>query len=154
MNEQSKLISQISNYIQTNNFFSKTGRNISKLAILFALGGFQGFLGWWMVKSGLDDRILKENKVARVDQTRLTAHLGSAFVLYSALTWFALDFLKPNVVMSRSNLIPFSSIKRFTASTFFLVFATAMSGALVAGLDAGFKKKKKQIFYLNYFYNF
>eukprot|EP01091_Cochliopodium_minus_P013288 TRINITY_DN4245_c0_g1_i1.p1 TRINITY_DN4245_c0_g1~~TRINITY_DN4245_c0_g1_i1.p1 ORF type:complete len:459 (-),score=96.61 TRINITY_DN4245_c0_g1_i1:32-1408(-) len=113
------------------------GKNIGKLALLFFLGGFQGFLGWWMVKSGLDKRIIEERKVARVDQIRLTVHLGSAFVLYSALLWYSLDFLRPSTVMSRSSQLPLASMKNWTTAGFFLVFATAMSGALVAGLDAG-----------------
>jgi len=47
------------------------------------LVGMQGFLGWYMVKSGLEDSLMeKEGAVPRVSQYRLAAHLGTALVLY------------------------------------------------------------------------
>jgi cytochrome c oxidase assembly protein subunit 15 len=55
-----------------------------KLALLFVLGGFQGALGWYMVESGLADRI-------EVSQYRLVAHLLAAVALYLAILWVALD---------------------------------------------------------------
>ena len=59
-----------------------------KLVGLFFLGGLQGLIGWWMVKSGLVDR-------PDVSHYRLTVHLGAAFALMAALWWLALDLLKP-----------------------------------------------------------
>jgi heme a synthase len=58
------------------------------LAGIFALGFAQGALGWWMVESGLADRI-------EVSQYRLTAHLALALVIYAATLWTALGLLYP-----------------------------------------------------------
>lgn len=55
-----------------------------RLAILFVLGGLQGLVGWWMVASGLSDRLY-------VAPERLMTHLGLAFALLGALVWTALD---------------------------------------------------------------
>ena len=57
-----------------------------KLAGIFLLGGLQGAMGWYMVKSGLVDN-------PHVSQYRLTAHLGLAFVIYAAMFWVALGLL-------------------------------------------------------------
>lgn len=58
-------------------------KHFSGLAVLL---GLQGALGWFMVKSGLEDSIMdKPGAVPRVSQYRLAAHLGAAFVLYSAM---------------------------------------------------------------------
>src|SRR5580692_5556055 len=58
------------------------------LAGIFALGGCQGALGWYMVESGLADQI-------EVSQYRLTAHLALALVIYAATLWTALGLLYP-----------------------------------------------------------
>lgn len=109
-------------------------REALKLGGIFALGGLQGVIGWWMVKSGLHN--VKENDVARVSHLRLAAHLGSAFVIYTLLLWQAMRWqvrrvptppLPPNIRALR--------LHAHIAASF--VFCTAMSGALVAGLDAG-----------------
>ena len=90
---------------------------------LFLLGGAQGFMGWYMVQSGLIDR-------PDVSQYRLTAHLGLAFAIYLALIWTALDILRP-----RRPGLGTLSVRLLGALA--LVFLTAMSGGFVAGLDAG-----------------
>lgn len=98
---------------------------ILPLCSLFILGGAQGVLGWYMVKSGLVDD-------PEVSQYRLMAHLGFAFVLYGALIWAGLYFYKRRSSNFR--------IGRFRRSAFFLwvlAFVTILAGALVAGLDAG-----------------
>jgi heme a synthase len=59
-------------------------RLILRCAGLLALGGLQGAIGWWMVSSGLADRV-------SVAPERLMVHLGLAFILFSALIWTALD---------------------------------------------------------------
>lgn len=127
---------------------------IPKLLGIAGLIGFQGFLGWWMVKSGLKDDFLSPDRkpgrdVPRVSQYRLAAHLGTAFIAYLSMTWCALDVLRTNkLVQSLSTdkasatlfalrhpgLRPF---KIAVAALLGLTFTTAMSGALVAGLDAG-----------------
>jgi len=63
-----------------------------KLAVLFVLGGLQGALGWYMVKSGLADRI-------EVSQYRLVAHLLAAVALYLAILWVALDLWRPALTL-------------------------------------------------------
>eukprot|EP01112_Ceratiomyxa_fruticulosa_P012195 TRINITY_DN3368_c0_g2_i4.p1 TRINITY_DN3368_c0_g2~~TRINITY_DN3368_c0_g2_i4.p1 ORF type:complete len:293 (+),score=32.71 TRINITY_DN3368_c0_g2_i4:379-1257(+) len=122
-------------------------RNLSlKMAGVFLLGGSQGLLGWYMVKSGLDEKNIDQREgIPRVSQYRLAAHLGSAFVIYCALWWLALDLLtnkKPlNLNVSGNELAKtIKTIKtlRFGAPLISgLVFITALSGAFVAGLDAG-----------------
>ncbi|HKX11192.1 MAG TPA: COX15/CtaA family protein [Stellaceae bacterium] len=63
-----------------------------KLAVLFVLGGLQGALGWYMVESGLADRI-------EVNQYRLVAHLLAAVALYLAIIWVALDLWRPTLTL-------------------------------------------------------
>lgn len=100
------------------------GATVWRLGILFALGGFQGVIGWWMVKSGLIDR-------PDVSQYRLAVHLMVAFFILALGLWFALDFLK-----SQKNAVA-PGQKRFASVVLGLVLVTAFSGALVAGLNAG-----------------
>lgn len=95
---------------------------------LLALGGLQGVMGWYMVKSGLVDD-------PRVSHYRLAAHLGLAFVLFGWMLWTALDLLRPR------GTGPWGpdrrALQRFAAGLLGLVFVMALSGALVAGLRAG-----------------
>jgi cytochrome c oxidase assembly protein subunit 15 len=46
---------------------------------------FQGLIGWWMVKSGLDEKLVNTTKEIRVSPYRLATHLGMAFTTYSLL---------------------------------------------------------------------
>lgn len=112
-----------------------------------ALIGFQGFIGWWMVKSGLKDDLFAEGSHPRVSQYRLTAHLGTAFICYSWMLMTALSILRtrrlvadPAAALKTIAALKNPAITTFRRSVFALsalVFTTAMSGALVAGLDAG-----------------
>jgi len=98
------------------------------LALLFLLGGFQGFLGWWMVSSGLSARI-------DVSQYRLAAHLGAASILFASIIWVArrLELPKP------SNVGQTSQWGRVVLKIMaLLVFLQLIMGAFVAGLDAGY----------------
>ena len=108
-----------------------------KLFGVACLIGFQGLLGWYMVKSGMDRDVLnsQESNHPRVSQYRLAMHLGSAFIIYASMFILAMNLRKTPSIVGTS-AIP----KRFhTMSIFFAkwIFLTAMSGALVAGLDAG-----------------
>ncbi|KAF3905212.1 hypothetical protein ABW21_db0201163 [Orbilia brochopaga] len=119
-----------------------------KLAGIAAGIGFQGFIGWWMVKSGLQDDLFTEPGAhPRVSQYRLTAHLGAAFAVYSAMLYSGISILRENRLLKDPKkaveelkkrrvgaLIP---LRIFVGFVSLLVFTTAMSGALVAGLDAG-----------------
>ncbi|XP_075072062.1 heme A synthase COX15 isoform X2 [Mixophyes fleayi] len=95
---------------------------------------FQGLLGWYMVKSGLEEKP-DSYDVPRVSQYRLAAHLGSALVLYCASLWTGLSLLLPKHKLPETNQL--LKLRRFTHWTTGLVFLTALSGAFVAGLDAG-----------------
>ncbi|MGB3936853.1 MAG: COX15/CtaA family protein [Burkholderiales bacterium] len=90
-----------------------------KLAGLFVLGGLQGALGWYMVKSGLVSD-------PRVSHFRLTAHLGLAFLIFSMEFWLALQVLKGDTKKNP-----------FALAVAGIVFLMALSGGLVAGLRAG-----------------
>ena len=59
-----------------------------RMLLLFALGGLQGFIGWWMVQSGLG------GAHQRVSQYRLAIHLGAALLLLVAILWIALEYLR------------------------------------------------------------
>jgi cytochrome c oxidase assembly protein subunit 15 len=121
---------------------------MARIAGIAGLIGFQGFLGWWMVKSGLKDDLFAPGSHPRVSQYRLTAHLGAAFLCYSAMLWNGLSILRTNKLLSMPPNIAQNTIaalqnpslrlfKRSTALLTLLVFTTALSGGLVAGLDAG-----------------
>jgi len=97
-----------------------------KLGGIFLLGGMQGALGWIMVKSGLVDE-------PRVSQYLLMAHLALAFLIYAAMLWIALDLL-----LQRGTRTGSRGLRRFAAILVALVFVMVLSGALVAGIRAGF----------------
>ena len=102
---------------------------------LFLLGGLQGLIGWWMVKSGLVDR-------PDVSQYRLTVHLGVAFLILGALIWVVLDLLAKsapgNAEGGDSAGVDSGALRGWAWATVLAVLLQALSGGLVAGLDAGF----------------
>ncbi len=97
-----------------------------KFLVLFALGGLQGFLGWYMVQSGLVDRV-------DVSQYRLAAHLGLAIALFAAILWMALSWDKP----SRRQSARWSAISISAAGLATAIYLQFIFGGFVAGLDAG-----------------
>lgn len=112
-----------------------------------SLIGFQGIIGWWMVKSGLKDDLFAPGSHPRVSQYRLTTHLATAFVCYSWMLVSGLAILRthkwlkdPTAALKITQGIAHRNIKtlrRFVWGVAGLTFVTAMSGGLVAGLDAG-----------------
>ena len=102
-----------------------TKPTIKKSIFLLALGGFQGFLGWYMVKSGLIDN-------PDVSHYRLAAHLTTAFITFAYTFWVALDIMFPNKKIVYK---PFRNLIRFGLAVLLLQI---IYGAFVAGLDAGF----------------
>jgi len=110
-----------------------------RVVLMGGLLACQGLLGWYMVKSGLDhDNFLGPSDVPRVSQYRLAAHLSSAVVLYSLLFWNAKEILSPAVNIGPGSVTPaMASLRRMVISSKALVFLTLVSGAFVAGLDAG-----------------
>jgi len=109
-------------------YFAFTGRVRSgvmpKLWVLFALGGLQGLLGWYMVKSGLVDN-------PRVSQYRLTAHLGLAVAIYGYMVWVVFDLLYPDAKQRHPRAA-------YSRALVLLVYLMILSGGLVAGTRAGF----------------
>jgi heme a synthase len=95
-----------------------------RLLFLLFLGGLQGFVGWWMVSSGLVDRV-------DVSQYRLAVHLTLACVIFAYGLWIARG-LAPH---SATHAGPALSLMA-PVVTIFLLFQIFL-GALVAGLDAG-----------------
>ncbi len=98
-----------------------------KLVTLFILGGLQGAMGWYMVKSGLVD-------IPRVSPYRLTAHLGFAVIIYAYMFWVALNLWQP-----RAPALPaLTPLRRFGVIVTGLIFLMILSGGFVAGNKAGF----------------
>jgi heme a synthase len=99
-----------------------------RLAGLFVLGGLQGALGWYMVESGLSQRI-------EVSQYRLAAHLLAAVAIYAAMLWVALDLLAAGVPATGDPRR--QGLRRGVGAAIGLVLLTLLAGAFVAGLRAG-----------------
>jgi len=99
-----------------------------KLAGIFLLGGLQGAMGWYMVKSGLVDN-------PHVSQYRLTAHLGLAFVIYATMLWVALGLLFPASASQGDDRL--RSLRQFSLALTSLIFIMVLSGGFVAGIRAG-----------------
>ncbi|KAH7312369.1 cytochrome oxidase assembly protein-domain-containing protein [Stachybotrys elegans] len=132
-------------------YFVARRRVSAKMAVnllgISSLIGFQGFIGWWMVKSGLKDDLFAPGSHPRVSQYRLTAHLGTAFICYSWMLLSGLAVLRTHRFLKNpadaAKLIEgiknpaIATFRRSVLALTGLVFLTAMSGGLVAGLDAG-----------------
>ena len=97
---------------------------VPKLFVAFVLGGLQGLLGWYMVKSGLVD-------IPRVSHFRLAAHLLLAMFLLGYLFWFLLDICK--VKVDRAS----NKVRGWLLATAVLFGVQVTYGAFVAGLRAG-----------------
>ena len=95
-----------------------------KLIIMLIGGGFQGVLGWYMVKSGLVDQ-------PDVSQYRLTAHLGSAVLIFGFILWTAFGLVNETSQQPKELGI-------FSYSLSGLIFLMILSGGLVAGTKAGY----------------
>ena len=102
-----------------------TTSTTKKALILLGLGAFQGFLGWYMVKSGLVDN-------PDVSHYRLAAHLTTAFITFAYTFWVALDLMFPHrkqIDKRFRNLLRWGMV---------ILLLQIIYGAFVAGLDAGF----------------
>ena len=97
-----------------------------KLLAMFVLGGLQGLLGWYMVKSGLVND-------PHVSQYRLTAHLMLAFAIYAYMLWVAMGLLLPRPQPAGHD----KALRNFASIILVLVTVTVISGGFVAGLKAG-----------------
>lgn len=98
-----------------------------KLLIMFLLGAWQGFLGWYMVKSGL-------TKDPYVSHFRLAIHLVNAFITFGYLFWVAQGLQRPRTSNKATSS---SSINRLSIVIMVLLCVQIIYGAFVAGLKAG-----------------
>ena len=106
-------------------------KKIFKLTGIFALGGLQGVIGWWMVKSGLVDN-------PHVSHFRLATHLSLALIIFGLLFWQALGFYLSQT--SNKEIINNKILENLNykcSILFLLIFIQIIFGAFVAGLDAG-----------------
>jgi len=92
---------------------------------IFVLGALQGAVGWLMVASGLVDE-------PRVSSLRLATHLGLAFLIYGFMLWVALDLIH------RERGLASDTMRGRASSMVALVWLMVLSGALVAGIKAGY----------------
>lgn len=123
-------------------------KTAGKLLGICGLIGVQGAIGWWMVYSGIDTELLEERRSKpTVSQYRLATHLGAAFIVYCAMISTGFSVLRNQWIMKNPQeyakyfqQIQSKSLSKFkflSKGLLGLIFVTAMSGAFVAGLDAG-----------------
>lgn len=99
-----------------------------KLLGLFVLGGMQGLMGWYMVKSGLVND-------PQVSQYRLVAHLSLALILYAVIFWMGSAYFIRH--WAQRYVTP-SGLRQANLVLLGLVVTTVLAGGFVAGTDAGF----------------
>ena len=110
-------------------FYFKKYLNIffyKRFAIIFSLGLIQAIVGWWMVKSGLQND-------PYVSPYRLTFHLSNAVIIYALLFWTSIEYFH----LRSSHFIDFKSKKFLILLSILLVFITILSGGFMAGSHAG-----------------
>ncbi len=96
-----------------------------RLAALFALGGLQGAIGWWMVASGLTER-------TDVSHIRLAVHLGNALLIIGGLVWTALD------LRAHARGEPVGRMTPLAVGALLVLAGQLVLGAFMAGLNAGY----------------
>lgn len=105
------------------------------LGLLAGIGA-QGALGWFMVKSGLEEP--EDNSVPRVSPYRLASHLTAAIALYAGMAWVGLGLISPRIATANLKGSNIQGLRRLAGLTLGMVSTTIVSGAFVAGRDAGF----------------
>ena len=103
--------------------FKDSRKQIFKYSIIFLLICFQGFIGWFMVESGL----INDTDVSHY---RLALHLSVAFLILSIVFWFILENLD---IKKYKTLLP----KNFLRLFLFVIIIQIILGAFLAGLDGG-----------------
>ncbi|HZF43118.1 MAG TPA: COX15/CtaA family protein [Sphingomonadaceae bacterium] len=98
-----------------------------RLTALLVLGGLQGFIGWWMVASGLVNQ-------PEVSHLRLAVHLLNALLILAALVWTALDLLR----LDRDASARPARMSTLAVWAFAVLALQMLFGAYVAGLEAGY----------------
>jgi cytochrome c oxidase assembly protein subunit 15 len=102
-----------------------------KAALLGALGGSQGVIGWWMVSSGLDNGMLD------VASYRLATHLGLAFVILGVIAWYVLQLSRNDGALIQARRFGDLALAKLAVVLIGLTGLQILMGALVAGIDAG-----------------
>ncbi|CRK74389.1 heme A synthase [Nereida ignava] len=102
-----------------------------KAALLGALGGSQGAIGWWMVSSGLDNGMLD------VASYRLATHLGLAFVILGVIAWYVLQLSRSDGALIQARRLGEPVLAKLAVVLIALTGLQILMGALVAGIDAG-----------------
>jgi cytochrome c oxidase assembly protein subunit 15 len=111
----------------------------NRLLGLLGLGGMQGFIGWWMVKSGLKEKPEYQNR-PRVSPYRLATHLGMAATLYSGLIWHAFSLLIEPIAVDAQDAARLKYLRSVRLIGIVLIkclILNILTGAFVAGIDAG-----------------
>ena len=102
-----------------------------KLLFIGALGGLQGFIGWWMVSSGLEEGMLD------VASYRLATHLGLAFVIFGFIAWYIYQLGRKQADLLQARRSGDARLAGLTGILVGFAFLQIILGALVAGIDAG-----------------
>ncbi len=102
-----------------------------RLLFIGALGGLQGFIGWWMVSSGLREGMLD------VASYRLATHLGLAFVILGFIAWYIYRLGRTQAELLQARRSADSGLSRLSNVLIGFAFLQILIGALVAGIDAG-----------------
>ena len=102
-----------------------------RLLFIGALGGLQGFIGWWMVSSGLQEGMLD------VASYRLATHLGLAFVIFGFIAWYVYLLGRSQADLLQARRSGDAGLSRLTSVLVAFAFLQIILGALVAGIDAG-----------------
>ena len=97
-----------------------SGVILFRTTIIFSLICIQGIIGWWMVKSGL-------NEIPTVSQYRLSIHLSMAFIILGLSFWTAMDLYEG----------PVKKINLFDKIPIIFISLTIIAGTFVSGMDAG-----------------
>lgn len=110
---------------------------LPELVIIFLLGALQGFLGWFMVKSGLVNR-------PAVSHYRLAAHLITAFATFGYILWVVMSLISPRLQHgikpppSETEVKNLKLFSKLSLVLFFVIIVQIIFGAFVAGLKAGY----------------
>lgn len=99
-----------------------------RLVLIGVLGGLQGAIGWWMVWSGLADRV-------DVAPYRLMTHLGLAFLIFALIAWFILRLGRPDWETLQARRRRVAGLTGWAGAATGVIFAQILLGALVAGTD-------------------
>ena len=113
---------------------------LGRLSLLLAAGGMQGAIGWWMVRSGLEQPHTGESGAVHVSPYRLATHLLSAFAIYALLLSTALHLRYPHsseLLALYSSSADVRRLKQLSVAAGCMVALTISSGAFVAGNEAG-----------------